>query len=423
MEKSKDSPLGRNPFTAIFQEFDENAFFENLHHQVKNKRYFEKYRGFKNTLLALSYLFNTLSALTASYAIYWLTHWLTGIAWIGYLVAIVFLFFLEQLKRKSSGEFWQLYFFREKVDSGWLALSLFCIGLSLVSSGFGVHRGTQELSPAPALLAADSTLQAYRLEVDKLEAKSADLRGNKTKDGITFYKLSGAISDNEGILKGYREKVLQLEGQLEGKNELLSTAYLAEVDLTAWTLVWLTLLMELLFEACMAYVWFFNHRSYVERNFKPSEAQNGSQGYNVSFRGDSDALRAYIEQLEAENESLKTRKFSPPSVNGSEIQNRTPIGFALPVVEKVAQEVCADVRKDVSDKFTVPHTYLKGGEQVTVHYTMTNIKSRINQYTRDVDKAIQEGLSTEVINNRRQWLAYWESKKTELLQKSGSLIT
>ena len=71
MEKDvKNTFFGANPFSKAFEEFDENAFFDNLHNQVKNKPYFEQYKGFKTTLLWLSYLFNLASALTASYAIF-----------------------------------------------------------------------------------------------------------------------------------------------------------------------------------------------------------------------------------------------------------------------------------------------------------------------------------------------------------------
>lgn len=422
MEKSDNSALDKNPFTEVFQEFDENEFFKNLHNKVKNKRYFEKYRGFKNTLLALSYLFNTLSALTACYAVYWLIDWLTGIAWLGYAVAIVFLFFLEKLKRKSSGEFWQLFFFQRKTDAGWLSLSLFCLALSLVSSGFGVKRGTHNLSPAPELLHADSTLKAYQAEVVLLESKSADLRGNKNEDGITYYNLADAIIATEKSLQDYRGKILVLEKKLEGKNDQLSSAYMDEVELTANTLMLLTLLTELLFEACMAYVWFFYHRSYVERGLKLAEAQNTIPPTISNNHTDFAALQARIEQLTAENESLRSVHSAPPQINGHEGQNRTPIGFVMPYDEKVAENVCADVHTDIADRFTVPHTYQRGGEIVTVHYTMTNIKSRINQYSRELQKAIELPLADEVVNNRRQWLSYWQAKKEELKEK-GSAVT
>lgn len=149
MQNPKSPLFGKNAFARAFQEFDEEVFFQNLHNKVKNKSYFEKYKGFKTTLLSASYLFNVASMLSASYAIYWLTEWITGMVWAAYLVAIMFLFFLEKLKRKSSSEFFQVYFFRKEIAYGWLGLSLFCLSISLVSSSFGTKIGTETLAPDP----------------------------------------------------------------------------------------------------------------------------------------------------------------------------------------------------------------------------------------------------------------------------------
>ena len=114
MKNPKNGLFGKNVFSSAFEEFNEEAFFQKLHNKVRNQSYYEKYKGFKNTVVYLSYLFNFASMLTASYAIFWLTEWLTGVVWLSYIVGAVFLFFLEQIKRKSSGEFFQVWFFGNK---------------------------------------------------------------------------------------------------------------------------------------------------------------------------------------------------------------------------------------------------------------------------------------------------------------------
>ena len=266
MKKPANGSFGINVFTEAFQEFDEDAFFENLHNKVKNKSYYQKYKGFKTTLVALSYLFNTASALSASYGVYWLTNRITGVAVLGWIVASVFLFFLEKIKRKSSSEFWQVYFFRKEFMIGWFVLSLFCFGISLGSSAFGVKEGTETLAPDPELIANDSTAKWYIAEAKKLDATNEDLRANRdSKSGVTFYNLNPAISANAEAAKEYRQRASELEKKLEGQNEKLTTEYIEEISFTAWTLVWFTVLMELLFEACLCYVWYYLHRSYVER--------------------------------------------------------------------------------------------------------------------------------------------------------------
>jgi len=428
MEKStKSSLFGANPFTEAFAEFDETAFFENLHNTVKNKSYFEKYKGFKLTLLLLSYLFNAASALTASYAIYWLVNKLTGVSWAGFIVAIIFLFFLEKIKRKSSTEFWQVWFFRKQIALGWLGLSLFCLAISLFSSGFGVKEGTETLSPTPELLKADSMATYYHNEIARLEQVNTELRANKNKEGTTFYKLYDAINANTATITDYRKREQDLEKQLAGKNDQLTSEYMEEIKLTAWTLVWITLIMELLFESCICYIWYYYYRSYIERN-------KSQEGYNVytnkvhsisnqdTYSPTLSDLQIAIEELRAENESLRTQQTPPPiHHNGSEVQNRTPIGFHMGNMEKASPDVCADVGRVKNDLHTVPHTYTKGSKTVTVHYTMTNIKSRIAQYTRDLAEAERKEMGESVITNRRDWLQYWESKRKELIAKQQGI--
>lgn len=430
MEKGTKSPLfGTNPFSAAFTKFDEEAFFSNLHNKIRDKPYFEQYKGFKATLLWLSYLFNVASALTASYAVYWLVHRLTGIALAGWLVALVFLFFLEKVKRKSSSEFWQVWFFRKQMAMGWLFLSLFCLAISLLSSGFGVKQGTETLSPTLETLKADSMATFYYSEVQRLEKVNEALRSNKNSQGMTFYKLYESINANTLTIADYRKRAQALEEKLDGKNEQLSESYQAEIKMTAWTMVWITLLMELLFEACLCYVWYYYYRSYVERNTihkKYNVHTNDIQSNEIE--GDRSpalsALEKQLETLRTENETLRRLSAPPPlEMNGSEIENRTPIGFHNNK-PKAAPKVCADVGRAGEGVHTVAHTYIKNGERITVHYTMTNIKSRIAQYQRDLEEAINRGMKKSVIENRRIWLGYWEGKKEELVkrQEEGSML-
>ena len=408
----------RNPFADAFAQFDEETFFDNLHNQVRNKPYFEKYSGFKSTLLALSYLFNLASALTASYAIFWLTNWITGVAVVGYIVAAIFLFFLEKVKRKSSTEFWQVYFFRKQLAIGWLVLSLFCLFISLASSGFGVKQGTETLSPSPELLKADSMANYYAMEIRRLEGVNTELRANKNQDGQTFYKLYNSINANTATIADYRKRAQELEQQLEGKNEQLTASYKHDVHLTAWTLVWITLLMEVLFEGCIAYVWYYYYRSYVERlgvhkifNVHTNNVQNVDNKPTMSLS----ELQTTILLLQAENEVLRAEESISP-VSSDEFSYETSSSFNS---ERGHVSTHEDTENEfiVDDRYTVPHTYQKGGKSITVHYNATMVKSRVGEYERKIIEAKEKGMNRDIIENREQWLRYWLNKEEELKHK------
>lgn len=428
--------FGENVFSKAFQAFDEDAFFEKLHDKVRNKPYFEQYKNFKNTVVWLSYLFNIASALTASYAVYWLTERLTGVAVIGFIVAVVFLFFLEKIKRKSSAEFWQVYFFKKEFATGWFGLSVFCLLISLASSGFGVKQGTEQLAPDAALIATDSLANTYRGEIAQLEAENKELKKQRNHEGIIFYRVQSSIKANKKMIADYQTRILDLDKQLQGKNEQLSEAYAADVKLTAWTLVWLTLFMELLFEACIAYINYFLMRSYIERKLI-QEKTNADQDQIATPLPHREDLQAMVLTLQNELETLKASKFenNSQSLNGQlrdkafENNGKKPLGFftdkqlasmrlSTPNHENASVQACTGLyRDDLTDKYTVQHTYSKFGKKHKVHYTLAQVQARIAQYMREAQEAIDKNLDIAVQENRQKWLIYWQSKEKELLKK------
>ena len=69
------------------------------------------------------------------------------------------------------------------------------------------------------------------------------------------------------------------------------------------------------------------------------------------------------------------------------------------------------------DLHTIEHTYTKAGKEITVHYTLPQINARVNQYEREVADAEEKELGEDIVENRKSWLAYWKSRRQELLAK------
>lgn len=450
MKNPKASLFGTNLFAKAFAEFDEESFFQNLHNKVKNKSYFEKYKGFKNTLLGLSYLFNAASIFSASYGVFWLTKWFTGTAIAGYVLAAVFLFFLEKLKRKSSNEFFQVWFFRRQTAIGWLCLSLACLGISLGSSSFGTKTGTEELAPDPELIATDSTAAAYRAKIAELELKNQQFSNQTNHEGTIYYKLQNAIRDNTSMIAEYNTRVLELDKKLEGKNEQLTATYQESVQMTKHTLITITILFEILFEACICYIWYYFHRSYVERtrtqNLPNAEANHlklpPSHGSNSS--ASQEELLDLVYQLQQQVNELNSRHLGSEfpvhqkgksehdeDTNGMHSRMHRVYGFLTNeqkraanhegLREKLSEQALADLSRQDSvqfeDRFTIVHRYLKGNQEMEVRYTLPRIESRLAQYNRELNDAIEKNMGEAVIENRKNWIAYWESRKEELKQK------
>lgn len=435
MENLQASGLfGRNIFTDAFQQFDEESFFEGLHEKVKNKSFYERYKGFRLTLTILSYLFNVASALTASYAVYWLTRELTGSPTLSWGISLLFLFFLENIKRKSSTEFWQVLFFQRQVAYGWLLLSLACLGVSLGSSAFGVKEGTEELGPGAELIAMDSTAQDYRTRIAILEADNLKLEQQRNAQGEIYWPAQQEKEQNKLMIANLQNRIFALDEKLKGHNEELSQEYQEDIKITAWTLVYITIAMEILFELCIAWIWYYFFRSYVERH-KVTGIATASHSASAlpSQRQNHGIDPAMIEQIVQQSlQQKQTPPTPPPSSNGQAITNRVPIGFfteaqrnaqkgfykvapALP--PKPSVQGCTDVYREDSDRYTVLHEYQKGGKIYQTPYTRNQIQARINQYERDIAQAIRQELDQEILDNRRRWLAYWRGKMKELDSK------
>lgn len=445
MENHQASRLfGRNIFADAFQQFDEDSFFASLHNQVRNKSFFARYKGFKTTLLVLSYLFNLASALTASYAVYWLTRQLTGVEVLSWIIAIVFLFFLEKVKRKSSTEFWQVLFFQRQLAAGWLALSLACLGLSLASSAFGVKEGTEDLGPGAELIATDSTAQAYSDRIVALEEENSRLEQQRNAKGEIYWPAQKEKEQNKQMIADLQSRILALDQKLEGHNEELSDEYRQEIQLTAWTLVYVTIAMELLFELCIAWIWYYYFRSYVERKQVvglPEGEEPPHHSPTLPSQRSPQTSRAALDPAlisQIVMATLEQMQQSPPSSNGQhldEIINQArPIGFYTeaqrasqgsegtlpqPKAEKASVQGCTDVYRDESNRYTVLHEYQKGGRTYRVPYTENQILSRISQYERDIEEAIKREMGGEILANRRRWLTYWQEKLQELKEKQN----
>jgi len=118
------------------------------------------------------------------------------------------------------------------------------------------------------------------------------------------------------------------------------------------------------------------------------------------------------------------------TLNDQSYQSISPIGYytAHQRAEMKAQakevqnfpvHTCTGLYRDkLIDRHTVEHVYQKNGETKLVHYSMGIINSRIAQYERETKEAESRGLAVEVLQNRKNKLAYWRKKKQELIAKN-----
>lgn len=427
MEKQKLVGFGRNLFAKTFHKFDEERFFDRLEEKVQQQSYFHRYKGFKNVIVALSYLFNLVSAFTASYLVFWLIKWLTGFAIIAYGLAAVFLFFIEQLKRKSSSEFFQVWYFEKRMAAGWLLLSFSILIASTVSTYYGTEQATWDFSPTASVITQDSTLNSLYAQLERTEKQITQARETRWR-GTTTSKSQATVDKLTDQKTSLLNAIEQREKNKDGDNEVITTEHEAEIKITATTLAWLTVLFELLFEACIAYIWYYLYRSYVERK-TVSEDKNNIETANSHL--DLQQLFKQLSALNGTPQYSDLTKTSKEQLNGHDTVAKTsdimlPVGFFTSEQRKEQQENLFKQQKQAfkqtfieektiyTDSFTVPHKDFKNGQ--IRHVTIRYIDNMIGIYTART-KEMSENDNTIAFKNRMDKLYYWIGKREELIAK------
>lgn len=468
-ERFKHHLMLSEKFSNAFKTFDEGHYFKNLFDKFSEKTFYQKYRNFWYFIIFLSVLFNLLSLASGAYAVYDLSFKFVQIMWVAIVIALVILACLEKVKRYSSGEFWQVFWFKRKYAYGWLCLSLFCAALSIASSMYGTYEGTEDLGPGAELVATDSVAQSYRTRIAQLEEENQGHQANKNKAGETYWPSQQAILENKSIIKDLEARAMQLETKLEGHNAELTKDYREELALTASFLMWLSFIFELLFEAAMAYIEYYRYRSFIERWLQLGYPVTSQGRPILSFLEELDekeqqqllgngqhpsptlpsrsapdkihdnqqleletalskTLAPFMQRLEnleqrIHNSSMKNGQHEPPSRPTSTMMadRPRPIGYHIP--KKETEIFVQDFENDL---YTVPHMYTKKGETIIKPYGESLIQGRINQYAKLVEtlKAhspyptqAEEQKHLERLQEKQEILAYWEGKMIELHKK------
>ncbi len=429
MQNPFTSLLGRNAFNEAFQQFNEESFFHDIEEQVKPKSYFRKYKGFQTTILLLSYLSNVVSALAASYLVFWAVKWITGMEWVAYILTIIFLFFMEQLKRRSSSEVYKTWFFERKIAVGWVTFSLAVLFLSIAANYFGADKGIRDFAPAPPVVEGDSVLTKLYSQLDFIEAQIANARSTRWK-GTTTSESQRTIRELTKQKTPIQAMILEREKNQDTRKTDVEENHQANVEVTATTLSLISALLELLFECCMAYLWYFNFRSFVERRKLIVEAEPLQQEGTEQTVESPDTL-LMLQQLKSELEALKQREAKPHEFpkgdpyptggNGAVASVRAPIGFKTQSqveAEKALQHVATTPDRFFEDRYTILHYDFNTGEPK--RYTLSRIDGIIKDYENRLSVAIRQEMGERVVKNRRNRLHYWQHRKGELMGKLNS---
>lgn len=248
-------------FEEEFEVFKESSFFEQLAKKFTPLPYYKKYRRIQQLVWIASYLFNVISAMTATSMIYLFTYAMTENQYVALGVSILAVVLLEMMKRKLSGLVFKEWLVAQKYYLFSLGILILLSGLSIVSSYYGAKQIVVEWSSEAPLKVKDySTLED---ELANLDTQIEEAR-NTTWKGVTTEESQATIQS----LSEQRTTVLaelmrqQQQQDLDDRTTIAKHESLVQFQAKHFALV--TLLLELLFWMAAFYLEFYDYKSYTQ---------------------------------------------------------------------------------------------------------------------------------------------------------------
>ncbi|MCP4439867.1 MAG: hypothetical protein GY810_13060, partial [Aureispira sp.] len=253
------------------QEIENIKFTKLLQVKYQKRSYSEIWKLTYRCSLALSYLANSFSLLTGSFAISFFLFlqfenlFPKPITWllIGVL-ALSIAFILELLKRSTSSNFFETGFSEKKwklrVGTMVLLLSSFSIGLSFYGSTCLPLISQQ----APPLHNLDSLEANYAQAITLKQLAIQDAAKNRRKDGSLRSQAQKTITILTKDISSLEQERRNRFQEAKQENESLLSSYHALTLSYGYLLGYMSILFELIFIACFYYVERYLWYAYLE---------------------------------------------------------------------------------------------------------------------------------------------------------------
>ena len=446
----------------------EQRAYNRLKQRKQDKPYYQRYYAIYILVIIVGWLANILSGVTESsklYAFYYdffrslyFAELATGCA---VILSVVLLELLHRLIASS--------YFKDLVENdihtqsmnpklvAMLTLAAISVALSF-SGSFDLVRLTKQ---APTPLVADKIsvselTTAYEPLVHDLKTDIAEYRSTREWKGRLSDDSAGKWEDMKSnkqelqqqqaeALKNLSSTNLQVEIRTDSLNHHRQQQHETQMQEKGYGLGFLSIAAIFVLYACLWY-----DEEYQERKALYLEKKYGAMNTPESPHG-TETPKEALTAPKATSQPLPYPTIPNPSLNGKEnsladnsIFSPNPIGFFTAAQREEMNlpptlngndsvQACTGLYREESnqnetsipitqkvavDSHTIEHHYQKGGKTHTVRYNLLMINSRIGQYEREVQQATAQQMAAEILQNRQNWLDYWQGRREELLQKN-----
>jgi hypothetical protein len=281
---SKFSFQNDSEFERAYEDLVTSQDFQRLQNKYTVKPYYFKFKDLNRFLGGFTWFIQAVTIAVSFMAIIGLLAPMMPYK-VAVCFALVSLVCIEVLKRltfkPSVKEFLQF----KKFSVFQILIALAMLGVSLWLTWNGTHKAVFELTAAPALVNVDSTISYEKDRIKQINADIAQAQKIRWQGKITEkgQKIIDRLTSERGKIQ---DKLDSKESSTTAKNEQTAADHQAKTTTNATHFKYLTLCLDLLLFALLAWLEYYDYRSIAEfSELKAATAAVKQQ----TFHGKSDA--------------------------------------------------------------------------------------------------------------------------------------
>ncbi len=261
--ESKFEFQNESQFENAYENLIIQTDFKRLADKFTVKPFYFKYKPLKKMLSGFTWFIQLVTIAVSFMAIFALL-----VPMMPYSIACIFagiaLIGIEFLKRMTVKPSVKDFLQFKKVPVFPLAIALSMLGISLWLTWNGTHDTVFTLTEKPQLLNVDSLTGYEKQRITELSAQLKDIKKTQSWKGVLTQKGQGSYNLVTAQIEKLQNKLDSKETDLTTKNERTETEHLSQTTKRATHFKYLTLCLDLLLFALLAWLEYYDFRSLTE---------------------------------------------------------------------------------------------------------------------------------------------------------------
>ena len=335
----------KNDFTANFDEITHNSAFQTLNDKFTVKPFFVKYKALKNFLALFSYFIQLVTVAVSFVCVVALLEPLMPSP-AAYTLSFVVLVLIEGLKRLTFSPAVAEWLQFRAFATFQICLCVIAMTASVYLTYKGGHDTVFTLTAKPTLISSDSLTSSDKSRITTLNSQLSDVKRLQTwKEKLTpkgaknYEKILSQIETIEN-------RVSNKESRASSSNDKTLSDHLNSTQSKALTFRYVTVLLDLLLLLILAWLEYYDFRSFTELATLPAQTPADAKGtVKTHTTGSNNAIsqNAYKQDTTSESRATVKNLAVPNETNVQNISVPACEHCATPYDRKTTfQKYCSD---------------------------------------------------------------------------------